>query len=467
MDPWRPVKDEYVGAASSSSICRSGEVPQPMEGLHDVGPPPFVTKTFDMVDDPSTALVVSWNRGGQSFVVWDPHAFSTTLLPKYFKHNNFSSFVRQLNTYGFRKIDPDRWEFANEGFLMGHKHLLKYIRRRKVSGQPMTSSSQQAVVPCVEIGQFGTDAEVDRLKRDKEILMLELVKLRQQQQNTRTYLQTMELKIQGTEQKQQRMMAFLARAMQNPAFINQLIQQKAKRKELEEATSRKRRWSIGQGSSQDIQGRNLSLVKAEPEEFREHEFEVSELEALALEMQGYRRAGKAPKEEVEFKESMDNELDEEFWEELLTGRLEGELGNMPDNNEEFREDEDAIPGPERVEVQTSVSRSLPALTPLLWEVTRKPSPQKEAAAQSGTAGENRQQRSSPSPPPHSALRPQNRPPTNHSRRSPMTPRSHRVAAASSEERTARDWAGKERAASEKRGSEESKTSNLLRESSRG
>ncbi|KAL9684477.1 hypothetical protein QQ045_021916 [Rhodiola kirilowii] len=340
MDPWRPVKDEYVGAASSSSICRSGEVPQPMEGLHDVGPPPFVTKTFDMVDDPSTALVVSWNRGGQSFVVWDPHAFSTTLLPKYFKHNNFSSFVRQLNTYGFRKIDPDKWEFANEGFLMGHKHLLKYIRRRKVSGQPMTSSSQQAVVPCVEIGQFGTDAEVDRLKRDKEILMLELVKLRQQQQNTRTYLQTMELKIQGTEQKQQRMMAFLARAMQNPAFINQLIQQKAKRKELEEATSRKRRWSIGQGSSQDIQGWNLSLVKAEPEEFREHEFEVSELEALALEMQGYRRAGKAPKEEVEFKESMDNELDEEFWEELLTGRLEGELGNMPDNNEEFREDED-------------------------------------------------------------------------------------------------------------------------------
>ncbi|CAM8923141.1 unnamed protein product [Rhodiola kirilowii] len=340
MDPWRPVKDEYVGAASSSSICRSGEVPQPMEGLHDVGPPPFVTKTFDMVDDPSTALVVSWNRGGQSFVVWDPHAFSTTLLPKYFKHNNFSSFVRQLNTYGFRKIDPDRWEFANEGFLMGHKHLLKYIRRRKVSGQPMASSSHQAVVPCVEIGQYGTDAEVDRLKRDKEILMLELVKLRQQQQNTRTYLQTMELKIQGTEQKQQRMMAFLARAMQNPAFINQLIQQKAKRKELEEATSRKRRWSIGQGSSQDIQGRNLSLVKAEPEEFREHEFEVSELEALALEMQGYRRAGKAPKEEVEFKESMDNELDEEFWEELLTGRLEGELGNMQDNNEEFREDED-------------------------------------------------------------------------------------------------------------------------------
>ncbi|CAI0434061.1 unnamed protein product [Linum tenue] len=52
-----------------------------------------------MVDDPITNHVVSWSRGGTSFVVWDAHSFSTNLLPRFFKHNNFSSFVRQLNTY--------------------------------------------------------------------------------------------------------------------------------------------------------------------------------------------------------------------------------------------------------------------------------------------------------------------------------------------------------------------------------
>ncbi|KAF5931492.1 hypothetical protein HYC85_032365 [Camellia sinensis] len=80
--------------------------------------PPFLVKTYEMVDDHSSDSVISWSQSNKSFVVWNPPEFARDFLPIFFKHNNFSSFSRQLNTYGFRKIDPEQWEFANEDFVL-------------------------------------------------------------------------------------------------------------------------------------------------------------------------------------------------------------------------------------------------------------------------------------------------------------------------------------------------------------
>jgi hypothetical protein len=52
-----------------------------------------------MVDDENTNEILSWTGDGKQFTIHQLNEFSSKLLPKNFKHSNFSSFVRQLNSY--------------------------------------------------------------------------------------------------------------------------------------------------------------------------------------------------------------------------------------------------------------------------------------------------------------------------------------------------------------------------------
>ncbi|XP_013606096.1 PREDICTED: heat stress transcription factor A-1b-like isoform X2 [Brassica oleracea var. oleracea] len=238
-------------------------IPPPINSV-----PPFLSKTYDMVDDLSTNEVVSWSSGNNSFVVWDVPEFSKVFLPKYFKHNNFSSFVRQLNTYGFRKVDPDRWEFANEGFLRDQKQLLKGITRRKSShvqqqNQQQTQVENSSLAPCVEVGKCGiAEEEVERLERDKNVLMQELVRLRHQQQATEHQLKDAVQKVQAMEQRQQQMMSFLAKVVQSPGFLNQLVAQQSSNdgdRQIQGSSNKKRRLPGEEANDVDRQ-----IVKYQP-----------------------------------------------------------------------------------------------------------------------------------------------------------------------------------------------------------
>ncbi|CAI0408096.1 unnamed protein product [Linum tenue] len=242
-----PVAAVVVGVSPPS-------LPKPLAILHETPIPPFLSKTFDLVDDRGLDAVISWGADGVSFVVWDPVEFSRTVLPRNFKHNNFSSFVRQLNTYGFRKIDADKWEFANEGFQQGQKHLLRNIQRRK------TPSSWKSRL----------ENEVERLRKERGAMMQEVVELQQQQRGSIEHMETVNKRIHVAEQRQKQMLSFLAKLFQNPGFLDRLKESKegCQRGSIGGGSKRKKflRQSQGEvsGSSTSIQGK---MIKHESDSF--------------------------------------------------------------------------------------------------------------------------------------------------------------------------------------------------------
>lgn len=173
---------------------------------------------------------------------------------------------------GFRKVDPDRWEFANEGFLGGQRHLLKTIKRRRHAPQSVRQEAMGGA--CLELGQFGLEGDIEILRRDRHVLMAEIVRLRQQQQQSMDQITAMEDRLLATEKKQQQMMTFLVKALQNPSFVHQFSQSR----ELKGLEIGKKRRLTTSSSLENLQQESISLSPIELESGQQDELTTVENE---------------------------------------------------------------------------------------------------------------------------------------------------------------------------------------------
>ncbi|BGP56512.1 Flocculation suppression protein [Rhodotorula sphaerocarpa] len=160
------LDDEPEGVDRTGARSRRVDLdpaPSPQQATSDAGPsatplpPPtgkaqasFVHKVWAMLEDPSLRDYIAWSEDGRSFLVYDPADFARDVLPRFFKHSNFSSFLRQCNFYNWSKVNDalsstnsltqadgsqgHAWEFRNSYFQRGRPDLLAKIKRKTAKG---------------------------------------------------------------------------------------------------------------------------------------------------------------------------------------------------------------------------------------------------------------------------------------------------------------------------------------------
>ncbi|KAI5958919.1 SFL1 [Candida theae] len=122
----------------------------------------FIHKLYDMLSNDSISHLIRWAPDSISFYIFPGESFCK-VLAQYFKHTNMSSFIRQLNMYGFHKVNDNnnsvpsseirstnsKWEFrhSQNHFKKGDFESLKYIKRRSSK----TTNDQKEVVDLKSI----------------------------------------------------------------------------------------------------------------------------------------------------------------------------------------------------------------------------------------------------------------------------------------------------------------------------
>ncbi|XP_022174109.1 heat shock factor protein isoform X2 [Myzus persicae] len=157
----------------------------------------FLRKLWTLVCSKETDNVITWSEDGDSFIINNPVEFCK-VLPRYFKHNNFMSFVRQLHIYGFSKRVSDvdhtsnhgtSCEYAHPYFMKEHPCLLLSIKQKR--GDKLhqglktdidsieTISTLLKEVNSVKDKNKMLDSKFTAMKHENECLWRELAVIRQ------------------------------------------------------------------------------------------------------------------------------------------------------------------------------------------------------------------------------------------------------------------------------------------------
>ena len=85
-----------------------------------------------ILDEAQHSSALSWHHNGKSFIIHNQVAFENEILPLFFKTGRWKSFQKQLNIYGFERVEWQRRTYYHKYFIRKKPSLMNLMKREKV-----------------------------------------------------------------------------------------------------------------------------------------------------------------------------------------------------------------------------------------------------------------------------------------------------------------------------------------------
>eukprot|EP00934_Nitzschia_sp_Nitz4_P000824 Nitzschia sp. Nitz4//scaffold78_size91513//50071//51382//NITZ4_004929-RA/size91513-snap-gene-0.140-mRNA-1//-1//CDS//3329558130//824//frame0 len=104
--------------------------------------PPFPLKLHAILCNPEYQDLITWLPHGKSWRILKPSAFEKVVIPQYFRHAKYASFMRQVNGWGFKRTiqGVEHNAYYHELFVRDCPELCMKMRRigatKNAAGEP-------------------------------------------------------------------------------------------------------------------------------------------------------------------------------------------------------------------------------------------------------------------------------------------------------------------------------------------
>ena len=117
----------------------------------------FLSKLHDILSDTIYNEIIHWDADGKRIIIADVIELCNLILPKFYKHHNYSSFVRQLNMYGFHKSKG----IIKSGEGYEHESFCKESTKDEITQMNRTNKKMKILLNYIKSNQKDDSNEND------------------------------------------------------------------------------------------------------------------------------------------------------------------------------------------------------------------------------------------------------------------------------------------------------------------